>query len=196
MKTLLSVILSLYLFPVFGGAFFSASSEGIPSVAAELVAVASEDAVDPSERYYSQDARYSIAFPTSWDLATDLDETSLAGISPREDQFDFFRENVLVGSFHLTAAETLDDYFKGNLDYLKQQIPDLEVEKTERTVLDGYDAIRLVYSSTISGTRVKTMQVFAIKEGRGYIITAMAMEPSYENYVKDFHWIIDSFRFE
>jgi len=148
------------------------------------------------ERYYSQDTRYSVAFPGGWELAQNTDKSSLAGISPQEDESDTFRENVLIGSFKLTGTDNLDSYFNGNMEYLKEQIPDLEVEETMHIKVDGNDAIKVVYTSTISDTRVKTMQVFMIKDGLGYIITAMAQEAHFGAYAKTFEEVIDSFRFE
>jgi len=187
MKTILSVILSLAMIPLFAAAMIE------PAIPAKEVV---QEASSPSERYYSSDGKYSIAFPAQWELAADLDESSIAGISPREDGQDFFRENVLIGSFDLTTTDNLDDYFQGNLEYLQRQIGDIEVESQERVEIDGQEAIKLIYSSTISNTRVKTVQVFLLRDGRGYIITAMAMEPAFEAFKEEFGEIIKSFRFE
>lgn len=194
MKNILIIILLIAFLPLFGQEQKAATEQAVPTV--EKVAHPVGDMNEPTERYYSSDGKYSIAFPPGWELAADLDPGAIAGISAREDQFDFFRENVLVGSFELATTNNLEDYFKGNLEYLKQQIEDLTVESEERIQLDGQPAIKLVYASTISGTRVKTIQIFMIKEGRGYILTAMAMEPSFDQFKAVFEQIISSFRFE
>ena len=172
--------------------------EGMPEFAGEATAMekGSENPVWAYERYYSRDYRFSVAFPQGWELANEEDAASLGAISPRAGFNDSFRENALVGSFELTEELSLLEYFSGNLEYLKDQVPDLVVDNMQMTKLDGLDAIRLVYTSQIEGMSYKTIQVFALKEGRGYIVTGMGQEMAYNDYEEIFDGIVKSFRFE
>lgn len=181
-----------------------AAEQAAPAAAPAAAAAAAPEATvrhEPSkttgyERYYSRDYRFSISFPSDWELAVDADPSSLGGISPLEGPQDSFRENVLVGSFDLGSKMTLLEYFNGNLDYLKQKITDLNVISTENIKLDGNDAISVTYTSTIEGRHYKTMQVFLIKDTRGYIITTMGDANSYDKYTTKFAEIVKSFHFE
>jgi hypothetical protein len=159
--------------------------------------VRKEKADDDHDRYYSRDYRFSIVFPQKWEIASDEDVTSLGAISERESGSDAFRENILVGSFDLGGqAYTLQQYFDGNMEYLKEKVPDIKVVSTKNIKVGDSDAIKVVYTSTIDGQQYETVQVFLIKDGRGFIITAMGEEKSFDKFSGEFDAAVSSFRFE
>jgi len=184
------------------GAFFenSTGDQGSFGIDAQAVAVVGELKIErvseEYNRYVSPDYRFSLLFPAMWELAEDTDDASLAAISPRDGEYDHFRENVLMGSFELDESTSLLDYYTGNLNYLKERIPSLEVHSSNYIKIDGREAIRLVYTSTLQGTDYKTMQVFLLDAGRGYILTCMAEARSFSVYANVFNHIIESVNLE
>jgi hypothetical protein len=157
---------------------------------------ASADDALELQRFYSRDSRFSIALPKAWEHVLDEDPSALGAISSREGIDDKFRENLLVGSFPLNEKMSLLEYFSGNLEYLKNQIPSLEIKKTENIKVNGVDAVRVTYVTPIEGVNYMTLQIFTIKDSRGYIITTMGEEEKYEKYESVFSKMIDSFYFE
>lgn len=146
-------------------------------------------------RYTSVDGDYSVGLPESWEYIQDPREEGIGAVSPADDEFDFFRENVLVGSFALSSSDTLANYFQGNIDYLLSQLPDLEVVTEEPVELGGVPAMRITFTASVAGSRVRTTQVFAVKDGRGYIVTVMALDISYDDFSDEFEEVIASFEF-
>lgn len=158
--------------------------EGEPSIEEEYI------------RYNSPDKRFSIHFPEEWDSTFQEKESSLAAVSPPDDAYDTFRENILVDSFQLSVVADLKDYFSGNLEFLTSKIPNIKILKTEKLKIDDQQAIKLSYTSEMGGYHYYTIQVFMLKDRRGYIMTFMAEKKRLEDYRDIFHQIIESFQFE
>lgn len=168
----------------------------VKEVSKEPAAEVRREKDNGQDRFYSRDYLFSIAFPMDWELAVEQDPSTLGAIGHKADPNSTFRENVLVGSFDLGGDMSLTDYFNGNLEYLKEKVPGLVVVSQENLKFDNHDAIKVVYTSTIDGKNYKTIQVFVIKNGRGFIITAMDEASSFDTYIPVFDSIIKSFRFE
>lgn len=147
------------------------------------------------ERYLSSDQRFSILFPDHWELIYQ-NNYSLAALSPIEGAHDIFRENVLVGSFRLTSSKTLWDYFMGNLLFLKKKVPGLQLISSELIKVNGEDAVQLIYISKNQDSYYRTMQIFMVKDSRGYIITFMAEEEAFKKYSPVFNQVYESFKFQ
>ena len=138
---------------------------------------------------------FSIQLPSSWELANELPTNTIAALSPQDSLFDLFRENILIGSFPVDSKEGLFNYFLFNFNYLKKKLPSINIESNDVIDIGGNEAIKLVYSSIADNQKYITVQVFSVKNGRGYIITCMSIDSEYSQFEATFDQIIDSFQF-
>lgn len=139
---------------------------------------------------------FSLPYPTSWvnkeiDPGTNL--TFLMSFSPPASEFGEF-VFVYMAVKNLTDKSTsLKQFTDQEISLLKR--PPAATSPTEdtsaRTILESEpttiagntSAHKVVYTEKVSGTLSKIMEIYAVNEDKGYIMTYLAFTDIYEKYL-------------
>jgi hypothetical protein len=137
---------------------------------------------------------FSLLYPSSWvnkEIGTNL--TFLMSFSPPASEFGEF-VFVYMAVKNLTDKNTsLKQFTDQEISLLKR--PPAATSPTEdtsaRTILESEpttiagntSAHKVVYTEKVSGTLSKIMEIYAVNEDKGYIMTYLAFTDIYEKYL-------------
>lgn len=161
-----------------------------------VLGCSSEKKPEPG-RYYNEENRFSIKFPSAWEKQ----ESSPAGIavlalSPLETPGDPFRENVNVGVESLSRGATVESYFDTGLKTLREFAKEYREIATGKGKVGKENARWVVFVHKMEGLDLEVLSYFLIKRGRGYIITFTALQSTFPQRQAEFETVAQTFRFE
>jgi YVTN family beta-propeller protein len=107
-----------------------------------------------------------------------------------------FQQNVFIDSQDIVTQvnKTLDQFIKSAINNYKQVKTDFKLIHSNKTILDGSGADRIVFTYTDGHYTFETTQIFMIKNNKIYRITYTAMPEKYSSYLPTIQKMIDSFR--
>lgn len=138
--------------------------------------------------------RYSITYPPTWSLKPKFMGTDTMALSVLEGEGDLFKENinVVVERIRIGSRKA---YSEANLKTMKNQMKGFKIISiSEIKLQSGIQATNLVYLHRMSGAASKNRAVFIYEKGVGYVITASAIESTFNRYNLDFEKVVQSFR--
>lgn len=134
---------------------------------------------------------YHFYVPSSWtpDISTGMTSAYYSGRDP---------SNVSITAFELddVSINSVDAYWELNEADLKLVLPNLEYVDISDTTLGGANAKQYTYTSSMSDTDYKFMQVVAIRSNEVYIFTYTATSENYDSHIEDVISMIDYFEFK
>lgn len=124
-------------------------------------------------------------YPTNWEIQEY--DGNLIFLSPLESDVDTFREGLGI-IIQSTPSEgmILDNFVNTTLDTLIQTIPNLQVITSFQTNLANSVPAHLVeytWTNPQNNIEMKTMEVYAIANGKSYIISYGAPQEKYDRYL-------------
>ena len=140
---------------------------------------------------------FRIGYPQDWQ-AREADPNNMGlvyGMLPPEEDANSPLNYLVVQVEALPAGATLAQYTQGLIQTMKRSNSNLQIQSTEATILGGNPANELVISTQEQYTKLKVLKVYAIKEGKAYIITYNTQEENYDYYLETALEVIDSFEF-
>lgn len=145
--------------------------------------------------YVYSDYGFSVAFPKNWDAAETNDSISkLILISPPETENDSFIEEISVGKKSIDPEMSSQEYALDDIARIRNLF-NMSAETTEETIINGMRAYKVVFKPrTTSGTQIKQMRVYIIKDRWAYFITFTAEENAYGRYVAIAEDVVKSFK--
>jgi len=143
---------------------------------------------------------FSVNYPENWFSSDQKPQPSVLFLisAPENSQLkDQFRESVnMVIETLPSKTIALEEYTKLSLDQIKSQVPNLEVNSSKNSTLNGLNSRELIWSADFgNGMFLKFKQVFIIIENIAYVITYTATTIDYEEYQKSADKIINSVKF-
>lgn len=161
--------------------------------------------------YRNEDFRFEIKYPLDWIEIEVLDEEILSGgifsgsgevlsvmfLSPEENSLKTrLQEHVTVGAKKLSSEVTLDEFSKGQIDYLKN-IQGFEIIESEYIVFADLLVYKLVYTIKDNPSIInsKTLHIFVIKDDYSYTITYIADINRYSDFLGIADKMINSLKF-
>jgi len=147
-------------------------------------------------RYYNREWRFSIRYPSDWQLKENYRGTIVIGYGPSEGETDDFQENVNVTVLNLPRKMNLDQLFTKYVNDLKAAMPDLELKNSGKTSVNNIPTIYLFYSYNYGGRRWDVVVYLCFTHHKGYLITGTALTETFAKYKILFEKIIRSFRRE
>ncbi|MDD3375116.1 MAG: hypothetical protein PHY73_05275 [Candidatus Omnitrophica bacterium] len=181
-----------------------------------LLALAVGCSSDKRPVYRNLPFEFAIHYNADWEKKESYGAAVVAFLSPSEDKFDSFQENLTISIEDLDNRVSLEDYSKSVVDQLKLMgdLPDvyldiLESKKIMHRWVPGY---KIVYTLTQygypeelverdlapsidpEGFTVQIMMTFFIKNQRAYILTFVAPKEQYDQYYPDAESMIKTFK--
>jgi hypothetical protein len=154
--------------------------------------------------YENKKELFTAQYPQGWDVREGSFGTIVSFLSPLTDKTDQFSENVNVVDENLGSQKiSLADYYKASEDNLKKYFTDFKTLRNDATTLGGYPARIIVYTATQNGDanstvppiKLRTTQIFTIKDNKAYILTLTNTQDKPDTYYPEMLKIAESFNF-
>ena len=146
--------------------------------------------------FESMDEGFTIQYPETWSVREKEKSTIVSFISPLQDKKDAFAENINVVSEILGGNSlSLEEYYKYSEANLRKFFADFKLLKNESTVISGLPGRIVVYTTNQNQLKLRTTQIFTIKNGKAYIITITNSQADPNQHFEDMMKIAQSFRF-
>lgn len=136
-----------------------------------------------------------IDYPSNWQIVEDLMGSIVAFFTPLEDASDNYRENVNVVVQDLKDSPmTLEEYSEFSVNQLKEEINALKIiEPLSSATLSNFPAHKIVYNGVLEKIKLKYMQIWAIKSNIAYLVTYIAENNHFKDYINIIKQIVNSF---
>ena len=138
---------------------------------------------------------YTLDKPASWEIENNDAFTYFK--SPSHENQTRLQENVVVYTKQLEPADQdLKTFFQNSIYTLMTRSPTfmiIDFSEYEYNLGDR-PAYKILYSEGEEGSKINYLQVFAVKEGNGYIITYNAPAETFNKYLPEAEAIIRSYR--
>lgn len=119
--------------------------------------------------------RYSIDYPTTWELAKETKEFKLLLKSPRYGKIDFFQENISLSIKPITADTSLASCAEQSLEILDGTFNNFDVLTDKEVSFKKMPAYKVIFTGSIAVYNTKRdfklQQLFIKKNGQLYILT-------------------------
>lgn len=117
------------------------------------------------------------------------------GMLPPEENANNPLNYLVIQVEALPAGSTLAQYTQGLVQTMRQSNANLQILSSKASILGGNPANDLVISTQENYNTLKVLKVYAIKEGKAYIITYNTLEENYDYYLETAREVIGSFEF-
>ncbi len=138
---------------------------------------------------------YTLDRPENWEVEENDAFTYFK--SPSQENQTGLQENVVVYIKELEPADrNLKDFFQNSIYNLMATSPTfmiIDFSEYEYSLGD-MPAYRILYSEGEEGSKINYLQVFAVKDNNGYIITYNAPAETFKKYLPEAEAIISSYR--
>lgn len=135
---------------------------------------------------------YYLYIPESWegDMST--------GMVSAYSTYD--NSNISMMAFALgdkyDYSTTVAQFVEKNKEDLENTYADIEyITEPSNVELDGYAAIKMVYTATVTGTSYQFMQLCTVANATVYVFTYTALPDVFENHTDEVQSMIDNFSF-
>jgi hypothetical protein len=155
-----------------------------------------EPVAEPVEmaHYTNKDKKYSFDYPSTWEKKDSLKELDIMVLAPIETPQDDFRQNVSIISGKLQEPVTLDEFYAGNLENLKNSLADFKLEDEGNAKINGILSKWVNYTHTLEKLDLKVMQYFLVIGNYVYVLTCTAEAGKFDRYQEPFSNVVKSFR--
>jgi len=152
--------------------------------------------------YTFKELAFKIICPAGWEVRKIPagDSGELVGIIlPKDAGRSGFRANmVIVSSVQEDASKPLSEVYRMNIDSMKtsQDFPGFNQENSYNIKVGGMDAYQttITYSHPKLGIKLKSFQIYTMKNDRLYVIQYAAPTLTYKKYMNDVNKIAETFR--
>ncbi len=136
---------------------------------------------------------FSIGYPSTWTQGGNTGGTAVMFLSPLATG-DTFRENLNVVVEDVPAGTTLDQYVASNKANLPNVIQGFQMMSENPVSLGTLPGYQIRYTGTYSGNQLEWMQVLAVGNSKGYVLTYTARPETFDSYAADAWAAMQSFR--
>lgn len=143
--------------------------------------------------YNSQEMGVSFKVPSTWDK--EETEYYVYVYAPLEGPEDAYGENIVIEMDNTSDAASLSEYVDLTMDVMKDNYPDLEIKSREQTSVNGYPAIKLVYSFTDGDMGMKYLDIYTMKDNSYYLFGYSATAQTYDKYLNTAEYVLNSIKF-
>jgi eukaryotic-like serine/threonine-protein kinase len=156
--------------------------------------------------YENSSVGIRIAYPSNWSkkenpVANPVGTVTVAFLPPGENSStNTFSDNVTVivddedDQNLIDNKITLKDYTNSVLiAEWKKIITDFKLIESSEITLANNPGMKVVYTGSQNGTKLKYLQVFTMKNNKDYLITYTAMIDKYDSFLENVQKMINSF---
>lgn len=128
-------------------------------------------------------------------MEEDNENALVSFTSLKESEEDLFMETANVYVIYLgEETVTLEQFNDNQIEFLAQQIPDMELVNASQITFGGIPANEMVYTGTVNGIFIQTKQIWGIDaDNYAYIFTYAATPDSFDQYSRIVEEMVKSF---
>ena len=132
-----------------------------------------------------------IDYPTGW---TVIKQYGLAFLSPKENDYDTFREGLVVARGAI-VNESIDKLADRVLRFYNSSLIDFHLVESKGMTIHGNPAQSLIYTFSIpdNGT-IKALDLGTTENNRVHVFRYTAQESKFDSYLPAIERMIDSFK--
>lgn len=147
-------------------------------------------------KYHNKAGGFSISYPATWSYEENKGGAAVIFFSPKENELDFFKENVNVVIQDISANPLdLNAYTALAIKQMRLVFEDnFVVIESAPAFVAGRGAHRLVFIGKGPDTELKYMSVWTLDGMTAYQITYTALSSQYDRYVGEMKRMVSSFR--
>jgi serine/threonine-protein kinase len=153
----------------------------------------------PAITYEDPNFGIKIKYPQSWarqEISNLITKEVVAFISPGESDSDRFQEKIIISVEDLSSPLSLSEYTDKSKQEIMQQTSNYKILNEGDYTLAGKAAHRVVYSSQDGDNKLKTMEVWMLKNYQAYSITYVAETDKYDKFFNTAEKMIKSLQVE
>jgi hypothetical protein len=137
-----------------------------------------------------------IQYPSNWIKQENHNLTSAGRIVKFNSQGAHSATFNIIGGNRLPSNMSLEQFSVTSINNLRQSFPHFNLLESNSTTLGGFPAHRVIYTAEVApGIRIKSMQVWTVKDSRDFIITYLSLPNDFPNYFSTIQHMIESFAF-
>jgi len=153
---------------------------------------ADKELVEGFTRYINSEKGIAIQYPEEWMLNESTPGTLVSFMSPMEGDADLFQENLNLAVQDMgTESYDLQEFTELSVNQIAEIYPDIAISKSA-VELDGNEAFEVVYDFEQFNFHFKSMQVYTIVDNKVFIVTFVAENDTYDEYVSLVKKMVDS----
>jgi hypothetical protein len=137
---------------------------------------------------------FTIAFPGDWKTWEGGRGTDVEGYPPDQIDPNVPRDMVFVYAENLPDVLTADEYARVKSEQGQKGLPEYKEFESKTVDLGGKPARRVIYSTVVAETPMKSLAYFLVREKRGYMIIGTADTARFDVRVPDFERIAATFK--
>lgn len=165
----------------------------LPLASSEKAPVDNSISTEQLVRYESDEGRFSIGFPKSWEVVKDVQGRDMMALAPSIDPEDLFLENVNIIFAKLESPIPVEDYYSFNLQSLRNLLVDYDLEESYDVKIRGRDAKKIIFTHRMGVVNAKVLQYLMLIDGYAYVLTFTADPLDFAKYRQKFEKIAQSF---
>jgi len=148
---------------------------------------------EPSEfvTYIDEAVGFSIEYPDGWHIETHK-ESSDVKVSIWEKEFGLNPVCIMVAKY-AASGHSLESFSEFQIGVLPDIAEDYVPISTEEFTINGIPAIKHIHTSTISPTTYKSVRVYLLSNGTGWILGFNSPKKSFDSYKSTFNTSLNSF---
>ncbi len=149
-------------------------------------------------KYHNKRGGFSISYPATWAYEENKGGAAIIFFSPKENDLDFFKENVNVVVQDISANPMeLKEYSELAIKQMELVFADnFVLLDSGVTFLSGQGAYKIVFLGKGPDTELKYMSAWTIKGHTAYQVTYTALSSQYDRYLLQVKRMLISFRID
>ncbi|MBI5412149.1 hypothetical protein HZA43_03155 [Candidatus Peregrinibacteria bacterium] len=144
--------------------------------------------------YTNRTLGIQINFPQEWNIKNMIGSSMPFFFSPESSYADPANLNILVKIVPPDASMTLGSFTQQSIDEMKKTLVDFKLIDSRATDLDGLLAHQVVYTGTSGPSHGQFLQIWALKNGKIYLLSFVGSVASYGKFVKTAQQMIETFK--
>lgn len=129
-------------------------------------------------------------YPRNWTINDQLEAPGVVVFT--EPQGTAF---VDIAITDVTGRATLEEMTQATIEDRKKNVPDFNLLEEGPTTLLKNPAYKIVYTQTVEQVTAKTMEIWTLKDNKGYTVTYSARIDRYSNFIEIAQEMVNSFAF-
>jgi eukaryotic-like serine/threonine-protein kinase len=149
-------------------------------------------------KYENIQEGFAMIYPSTWTLTEGAEGTAAMFLSPKENDLDYFKENVNIIIQDLKEKPMmLEEYSKIAIHQVKVVFEqNVEVLESAPTYFAGQPAHKFVYIGKGPEAELKLLHIWTIKNRKAYQLTYTALSSKFDQYFGKVNRMIKSFKID
>ena len=147
-------------------------------------------------RYYSKGEKFSIKFPSNWEIKEKFMDTSVIAIAPLEKEDTQFRRNVNIFVEELATPKDPEKHFNETKDYISSILNSFGAKHQTSSSVNNCKAYTLIYTHKVDKFGLQVFMCQLIGNNFAYTITCSDIQEQFAQHKQEFQNIVNSFKVE